>query len=151
MARAAQVLRGNGTTVYWRDTNASGVGTGPFVRIPSVVSVTLPAGDREEIDTSDLDSENDYKEFQLGDKDPGTSSIVFHFNPTNAVHVDVATNAEASGADLFEFKVIQESGYYKVWRGRLQNLEYEGFERNTPIRATLNIRNNGAPDAWTNA
>lgn len=149
MARAAQVVLGNGSEVYWRDTNASGVGTGSFVKIPSVRSVTLPVGDREEVDTTDLDSENDYKEFQLGDKDPGTSTLSFHFNATNAVHVDIATNAEASSADLFEFKVLLASGYYKTWRARIQNLEYDAIERNTPVSATLNLRNSGAPDAWT--
>lgn len=148
MVRAAQVTLGNGSEVYWRDTNSSGVGTGAFVKIPSVKSVTLPYGEREEVDTTDLDSENDYKEFQLGDKDPGNSELKFHFNMSNAVHLDIATNAEASSSSLFEFKVVLASGLYKAWRARIANLQYDPIERNTPNMATLNLRNSGAPDAW---
>lgn len=153
MARVAQVALGNGSEIYWRGTNASGVGTGTFVKIPSAKSITLPTADREEIDMTDLDSEGNYKEFELGDIDPGESSLAFHFNPTNAVHQQL--DAAQAASTLYEFKVLRSTGvaagYYKIWRGRIKNLEYDPIERNTPFMGTLTIRNNGAPDIWSNA
>lgn len=141
MARAAQVLLGNKSAVYYRNTDASGNGTGSYTRIPSAVKITLPDLDSEEIDISDLDSEGDVKEYTLGDTDPGTSQLEVHYNPNNSVHqalIDACLDKSVK-----EFKVhISTSTKAWVWKGRIKKFPPE-IERNTAISATMEIRNTG--------
>ena len=157
MARAATVVLANGATLHYRATVLSGgsyVGTGGFTRIPSVKSVTLPTSDREEIDTSDLDSEGIYKEFDLGDADPGESKIMYHLNPSNAVHQALDAASVTQDAAVFEFKLLlahgTSAGYYKKWRARFKKPETDDIERNKPLAQTMNLRNSGGVDPWTN-
>jgi len=141
MARAAQVLLGNRSTIYYRNTDANGAGTGSYTRIPSAVKITLPDLDSEEIDISDLDSEGDVKEYTLGDTDPGTSALELHYNPDNAVHqalIDACLDKSVK-----EFKVhISTSGKAWIWKGRIKKFPPE-IERNAAIMASMEIRNTG--------
>jgi len=141
MARAAQVLLGNKSAIYYRNVDANGNGTGAFTRIPSAKKITLPDLDSEEIDISDLDSEEDVKEYTLGDTDPGTSQLEVHYNPDNAVHQ--ALIAACLDKSVKEFKVhISTSSKAWVWKGRIKKFPPE-IERNSPIAATIEIRNTG--------
>lgn len=153
MPRTAQVLLGNGGAAYYRATDSSGVGTGSFTTIPSVMSISLPTAEREEIDVTDLDSTGNYKEFKLGDIDPGTSTLKIHLNPSNSVHTTLVAAAEASSDTLYEFKATvndqNSTARVKVWRARIVNAETSEITRNQPLELTFNLRNSGAPDAWT--
>lgn len=146
MARAAQVLRGNGASVYFRPTDSSGVGVGVFVRIPSAITITLPADDREEVDATDLDSPGDAKEFLLGDTDPGESTLTVHFNPQNVVHQQLDS---ASSDELYEWKFQLADGHCLTWRGRIKSRPYEEVARNVALKRSFTIRNSGLADPWT--
>ena len=141
MARAARVLLGNRSAIYYRNTDANGAGTGAYVRIPSVVKIVLPELDSEEIDTSDLDSEEGVKEYDLGDTDPGTSSCDVHYNPDNSVHQ--ALIAATLDKSIKEFKVhVSNSAKAWVWKGRIKKFS-PSLERNSPVTAPVEIRNTG--------
>lgn len=143
MARLAQVILGNGSKLYWRATDVNGNGTGSFVPIPSVLKISLPQLESEEIDCSDLDSEGDVKEYQLGDTDPGNSTADVHYNPTNATHEALIDALLAK--TVHEFKAtIANTGKAWIWKGRVKVFKPE-LERNTPVVAPLEIRNTGLP------
>jgi hypothetical protein len=143
MARAAAVVLGNGSTLEWRATDAQGNGTGSWVRIPSVKKIALPQLDSSEIDTSDLDSEDGVEEYALGDANPGTSQVDIHYNPASAVHNALLTALTAKTVHEFRAKIGSTSSYW-TWKGRIKKFPPE-LERNTPVMASIEIRNTGAP------
>jgi hypothetical protein len=141
MARASVVKLGNGTTVFHRQLNASGVPIGSYVRIPSAKKIDPPAADREEIDTSDLDSEGDVKEYELGDSDPGESTLEIHFNTKNAIHREIYEACQ-TGTTGYQFKVVYADGDFEEWKGRYKSMS-RSLERNSPIVGQVTIRNTG--------
>ena len=142
MARTAEVLLGNGSSLSWRATSAPGVGTGSFVVIPSGRSIGLPQPDSEEVDTTDLDSEGDAKEYQLGDTDYGNSTIEVHWNPTNAQHAALLTALTAKTEHEFK-AVIADSGKIITWFARVKGFPMS-LSRNEPILLSMELRNTGA-------
>lgn len=140
---ARKVWLGNNSKLFWRNTDANGNGTGSFVEIEGCKKISLPQLDSEEIDTSDLSSPNDVKEYQLGDTDPGNSSVDVNFDPTNSVHL--ALIAALLDKSTKEFRVnISSSGKTCTWKGRIKSFPPE-MERNSPVTATMEIRNTGVP------
>lgn len=148
MARAASVLLGNGSKLYYRGVDGSGVGTGSYTVIPSLKNIALPEREREEVNTTDLDSVDNSKEYSLGDVEPGESSCDVHFNPANATHQ--ALDAASLTDNVYQWKAELVSGYYTTWYGRIKNfLGGATLERNTPVEGPLVIRNTSIRTAFT--
>lgn len=86
----ADVISGVGTTFYRWDS-----GTGQWVRIAKVKSITGPSKTRAFIDVTSLDSTGGYREFITGFRDAGTIALalVFTRDGYEALDNDFASEA----------------------------------------------------------
>lgn len=140
MARTPVDL-GNGAKFYHRQCTTAGVPIGGYVAVPSAKKIDPPNASREKVETTDLDSEGDVKEYAPGDSDPGESSLEIHFQSKNAVHREIRDAAQV-GTTLYQFKIVYGNGDYEEWKGFYQGMS-RSVERNVPIVGQITIGNSG--------
>ena len=115
-----------------------------WVKIGNVTGITPSGKNAEEIDFTHLESDNAYREFRQGFKDPGTLGINYHFDPTNASHVDLLEHFNAG--NLFNWRInFSGAGWSKYLQGRgfVQNPGDIDINVDGPITGAATIRCTG--------
>lgn len=132
---------GRGITFEMGDGNSPAT----FTAIANLTSINPAGRDAEEIDFTHLLSDGGFREFRQGFKDPGTLNIDYHFDPTNATHLDLLSRW-VSGA-TFEWRInFTGAGwaYYLVGRGFVKNPGDLTINANDPVQGSAQIRITGA-------
>ncbi len=126
------VDKGYGTRFFW------GVTSTPVTEIVQLVDVSSPAIDVDDIDTSIMQSTDQYRTFIAGWKDGGETNLVVQY----AKAVTATLFAELTVENYF--KVQFSDGSFWQWQGYIKGFSNE-IEIDDIVRITLTIKINGVP------
>lgn len=115
-----------------------------WVTVGNVSGITPSGKNAEEIDFTHLLSEGGFREFRQGFKDPGTIGINYHFDPTDASHVDMLEHF--NDGSNFNWRInFSGAGWAKYLQGAgfIQNPGDLDINVDGPIAGTATIRVTG--------
>lgn len=129
------------------EVSAIGSPSGNWAQIANVVSISSSGRDAEEVDFTHLLSEGGFREFRQGFKDPGSISVEYQFDPTNATHVDILDRWNDGG--VFQWRINFFTAGWPwayVGMGFVQNPGDLTVNVNDPISGSATIRVTGETD-----
>lgn len=121
-----------------------------FTAIANVKSIQWNGRDVAELDLTHLQSDNGYKEFKPGFKDPGSVTLTVHFDPTHPTHVGSGgVSGYFEARTVFNFKLDFSSIFGKVCtsKGYIKNPGDITVNPDNPVEASITIRCSG-PVTW---
>ena len=125
-----------------------------FTAVANVVNINISGRSVEEVDFTHLASDNAFREFRAGFKDPGEISMTCHYNPGNATLNGVAgLEYKLNTGDLFNFQIdmsgvggipnATDFDYILAGTGYVSGGDYT-FSGEDPITFDVTIRISGS-------
>lgn len=131
---STQAKIGYGTLFYLWDPDA---GPAAYVAVAEITNLTPPNQSVDQVDVSNMDSPNRYREFIPGLTDPGEMTVEMNFVSGSAT--DALIRARRAAGDYQNAKIVFEDGDTWVFAAFVS-----GYEISTPIddkmTATLTLK-----------
>jgi len=137
-------LKGFGTLLQVEDSP----GAGTYTTIGGVRDISGPTFEAEEIDVTDHDSANGFREYLQGLKDAGELTAEINFEPDVTLHDQLFDDLVAGTTREYRIRLAQMGTPY--------NLTFDAFVKSMPnnfpvgqqVTANLTLRITGAP-VWS--
>jgi len=131
------VFRGTGTNFQRGD----GASPEVFTTVGDVINVTGPGITKDEIEVTALDSSA--KEFIGALDDPGEVSLELNWNPQDAEHVNLRTDAEGNTARNYRIVWSDVSATQVTFNGEVMEFSIN-TEANDAAKGSVRVKINGA-------
>lgn len=126
------VDKGYGTKFFW------GVTSTPVTEVVTLVEVSSPAIDVEDIDTSMMQSTDQYRTFISGWIDGGEASLIVQYNKTKTATLFAELAVENY------FKILFSDSSFWQWQGYIKAFTNE-IDIDDIVQITLVIKITGVP------
>lgn len=116
-----------------------------WLTVANATAINNSGRDAAEIDFTHLGSTGGFREFRQGFKDPGSVSIDYHFDPTNASHQEIL-DLWLSG-EVFTWRInFAANGWNQALQGQgyFQNPGDITIDVDNPIAGSSTVRVTGA-------
>ena len=125
------------------------INDGAVKTIGETVSISGPTYSRVAIETTNLNSSNDFRTYMKGISDAGELSVQVQFDADDAGHIVIMAELEASvNATLKEFILtLNDDASGSTWTGNgsLAKCDFGGMDIDGRVTADLTIKLTGKP------